>query len=78
MQKIVNGYIETVALNEKTTLVCNEEGKLNGSFPNRYISTGWIVDTIYGNFFLCGNNEEGDDFDDIEEEEIKLWQKYMD
>ena len=73
LQKIVGGYIEAVALNEKTTLVCNEEGKVNGSMPNRIVRSKWLRDIIYGTFFLCGINK--DDFGDIDYEEEKEWRK---
>lgn len=75
IQNIVDGYFEAVALNEKTTLVCNEEGKINGSYANRIVDCDWLNDIIYGTFFLCGNNE--DDFGDIDHEEEKKWKEYF-
>ena len=36
-------------------IVCDDEGKLNNSKPNRaiYDENGKIVDIIFGNFFIC-------------------------
>lgn len=56
MQEIVGGYIEMIDLDEKTSLVCNEEGKIQGLEGNRRIGR----DIIAGTFFLCGFNEDGE------------------
>lgn len=51
MQEIVGGYIQAVHyFDELVTLVCNEEGKINGSELNRAIKddNGKIVDIIAG------------------------------
>lgn len=61
MQEIVGGYIQTVNYFDKpVTLVCNEEGKINGSELNRAIKddNGKIVDIIAGTFFVCGVGDE--------------------
>lgn len=61
MQEIVGGYIQTVNyFDEPVTLVCNEEGKINGSELNRAIKddNGKIVDIIAGTFFVCGVGDE--------------------
>ena len=36
-------------------IVCDDEGKINGSMPNRavYDKDGEMVDVIFGNFFIC-------------------------
>ncbi len=62
-QKLVGGYIECTypwyddELYGSAALVCNEEGKLNGSLPNRLIED---YDIIFGSFFIVGIDE--DDF----------------
>ncbi|MGN0107493.1 MAG: DUF3846 domain-containing protein [Hominilimicola sp.] len=61
MQEIVGGYIQAVNyFDEPVTLVCNEEGKINGSELNRAIKddNGKIVDIMAGTFFVCGVGDE--------------------
>ncbi len=61
MQEIVGGYIEALHyFNEPMVLVCNEEGKINGSELNRAIKddNGKIVDIVAGTFFICGEGDE--------------------
>ena len=56
MQKIVGGYIEAVyPFDDEVALVCNEEGKINGLMPNRFLlnRNNGICDYICGDFFLC-------------------------
>ena len=56
MQTVVGGYIQAIyPFDDEVALVCNEEGKINGLLPNRYLldrNIG-IVDCICGDFFLC-------------------------
>ncbi|EQB86594.1 hypothetical protein J2Z44_002333 [Clostridium punense] len=68
MQKIVEGLIQAVDLDENTSLVCNEEGKLIGLEGNRRVGR----DIIAGTFFLCGFNEEGE-FTSLNDEQIKKY-----
>lgn len=61
MQNIVGGDIEALHyFNEPVALVCNEEGKIDGSELNRAIKdeNGKIVDIIAGTFFVCGLGDE--------------------
>jgi len=61
MQEIVGGDIQAVNyFDEPVTLVCNEEGKINGSELNRAIKddNGKVVDIIAGTFFVCGVDDE--------------------
>jgi len=65
MQKLVGGWIEIVCLDINgivVLLVCNELGKLNGMSFNRRVQSH----DIYGNFFLCCEDDEGRmcDFDE--------------
>ena len=50
-QKIVNGLIEYVSLDNNALLVCNEEGKILGYEPNRILGR----DVIAGTFFIVGD-----------------------
>ena len=57
MQREVGGYIETAYFYDDVVLVCNENGKLDGSCPNREIDLdGRLADVIFGDFFLVGVN----------------------
>lgn len=73
LQSIVGGWIECVSFDEVNydiTLVCNEEGKLDGLPGNRRIGN----DIIAGTFFITKTNDEGE-FVSLSESEI---QKYSD
>lgn len=58
MQQYVNGLIQILPLGEKL-MVCNEEGKINGSCqPNWKATDEWVkengaTDVIYGNALIC-------------------------
>lgn len=60
LQREVDGYIEAVGLDENATLICNEEGKLNGLELNRalYDERGNMTDIIAGKFLVVGAGEE--------------------
>lgn len=69
MQETVEGYIEAIyPFSDPVALVCNDEGKFNGSEPNRalYDRRGNMYDIIYGTFFICGLGEE--DFASLSDE----------
>ena len=51
-QKIVDGLIEYVCLDNNSLLVCNEEGKILGMEPNRIVGR----DIIAGTFFIVGDS----------------------
>jgi len=68
MQSLVNGYIEIFPLdslepdlNLNALAVLNEEGKITpGIMPNRGIYyQGELFDMFYGNFFICGSDDDG-------------------
>lgn len=76
LQKAVGGDIEAAYyFDDPVTLICNEEGKINGSRLNRAVKdeNGEIVDIIAGNFLICGLTE--DSFGSLSKE---MQQKYMD
>ena len=58
LQEVVGGSIECIELSDaNVVLICNEEGKFNGSSPNRLLEG---EDLIYGTFFICGLSKNGD------------------
>ena len=72
MQKIVGGYIEMLDLDENTSLVCNESGKIQGLEGNRRIGR----DIIAGAFFICGFNEDGESISLTDEQIIKYYEHF--
>lgn len=61
LQKTVGGDIEAAYFfDDPVALVCQEEGKINGSELNRAVrdADGEILDIIAGKFFICGLGEE--------------------
>lgn len=76
MQQLVGGYIEAIhPFDDPVVLVCNEEGKFNGSSLNRALrgNDGEVKDIIAGTFFLCG--ESGDDFATLPHELMDKYSK---
>lgn len=75
-QKIVGGNIEVVyPFNENVCIVCDEEGKFDGSLPNRALldESIKIADIIFGTFIICGVEDEY--FVSLTEEQIHKYQK---
>ncbi|MEZ3469435.1 MAG: DUF3846 domain-containing protein [Schaedlerella sp.] len=75
LQDQVGGMIETVyPFEDPVAILLNDEGKLNGSIPNRglYDKSGNLYDVIAGTFLIVGLSEE--DFCSLSEE---LSAKYM-
>lgn len=70
-QRAVGGMIELVNNGDGTTIICNEEGKLEGLPANRRIEE--ISDVIAGNFFVVGLGEE--DFRSLTDEETEKYLK---
>ena len=69
MQRLVGGLIQAIyPWDDPVALVCDDEGKLKGSTPNRMLED---YDIITGPFFICGIGE--DDFISISDE---LAEKY--
>lgn len=61
MQQIVGGLIQAIyPWADPVALVCNDEGKLLGLEPNRYLMNeeGEVYDMICGPFFICGLGRE--------------------
>ena len=74
MQAVVGGLIQAVYPfeDQEIALVCNEEGKF-GRLPNRglYTEDGYLYDIIFGTFFLCAAPSGSENFDSLNEEQIK-------
>lgn len=76
LQQIVGGYIEAIyPFDDPVALVCNDEGKMNGSELNRalYDGRGQVYDIICGTFFICGLGLE--DFDSLTDDMVKKYMK---
>jgi len=74
-QEIVGGYIECISpfSDMDVDLVCNEEGKLLGLMPNRYLTTKDTkerFDLIAGTCFLVSFDDEGN-FASLTDEQIE-------
>ncbi len=72
-QKLVNGQIEICYLQEdnEVCLICNSEGKIDGSLPNRDIG----YDIIYGNFLVVGDDYVNGDFKSLTPEQMEKYQE---
>lgn len=66
-QKLVSGLIECVNYDNDKVLICNEEGKVNGLYPNIVIPG----DIINGNLFITGDDYENADFKSLTQEQIE-------
>lgn len=76
MQEAVGGSIEAAYFfEEPVSLVCNEEGKINGLELNRSVRNedNEIMDIVAGTFFICGLNE--DNFDSLTSEHMEKFKK---
>lgn len=63
MQEVVGGYIQALyPWEDPVGLICNEEGKIMGMLPNRFLldDSGKPYDLLVGTFFLVGLDQEGD------------------
>lgn len=72
MQDIVEGDIQAIyPFDEEVSLVCNEEGKLIGLPPNRFLLINNVAkDIIMGTFFLCACPSDSESFESLSEEQI--------
>ena len=78
MQAVVGGYIQAIyPFDDEVALVCNEEGKINGLMPNRFLlnRNNGVCDFICGDFFLCYAPAESEHFESMPD---NLIQKYID
>lgn len=82
MQRLVGGYIEEyMPFDDDVAIVCNEEGKINGSPLNRAIydesdgKKGPMIDIIAGNFFLANAPYESENFESLTPDMIQKYTK---
>ena len=75
LQHEVDGYIESLGLDEDACIICNEEGKINGLELNRAMKDehGRITDIIAGTFLVVGLGEE--DFDSLTPQQMEKYKK---
>lgn len=68
-QKIVDGCIEYTSRSyyPNVAFICNEEGKILGLTPNRYIGG----DIIVGDFIIVGDDGSGEDISLTDEQILK-------
>lgn len=72
MQATVGGLIDAIyPYEERVTLVCNDEGLINGMDFNRSVPGGY--GGIFGPFFICGIDE--DDFCSLTDEQMSRFKK---
>ena len=67
-------YVESCyPFSDNTAIVCDDEGKINGSMPCRAILSerGEIQDIMFGKFFICACG--ADDFGSLSEEQVKKY-----
>ena len=79
LQDLVKGDIEFFDLDDGTTVVCNEEGKVNRMELNRAIrdENNGIIEVIAGDFFIAGSDYETGDIKSLTDEQIeKIMKKY--
>lgn len=70
IQRAVEGYYEHIYLDDKTVILCNDEGKLKSMQGNRRYNGGKNI--IVGPFVIIGIGEE--DYESLSDEQIE---KYM-
>lgn len=65
-QKLVGGFIEVVPYGDHE-LICNEEGKIIGLYPN----VAFDYDTINGNFIIANDDYDTGEFASLTDDEIE-------
>ena len=74
LQRLVDGPFEMPYLFDDVDVIVNEEGKLNGLLPNRFLYyNDSLVDVLVGNIVLVNSNDEGETISLTDE----LIEKYM-
>ena len=68
IQKAVGGLFDTVRLDPKTVIVCNDEGKLNGMQGNRRLDNGTV---LAGPFFIVG--KKGENFASLSDQQVSAY-----
>ncbi|WP_317854265.1 DUF3846 domain-containing protein [Chakrabartyella piscis] len=70
LQNEVEGLIEPIYMDDGNLIIVNEEGKINGMEPNRWLGN---EDIIRGPFFVCG--DDGEEFVSLKEEDIEKYKE---
>lgn len=72
-QEIVGGYIEVTSLlnDDSVSIICNEEGKIDGLPLNRDIG----YDIIAGTFIIAGDDHENGEFTSLTDNQIKKYKE---
>jgi hypothetical protein len=82
MQSIVGGIIQAIYPfdHPEIALICNDEGKLNKLCLNRALfdKDGNIVDIVAGTFFLCSAPTDSENFESLNDEQIKTYKQRFD
>lgn len=75
-QKLVHGKIEVCYLptDNEVCIICNENGKFDGSIANRDIG----CDIIYGDFLIVGNDLVNGDFKSLTKQQIENYSNMFD
>ena len=76
LQKIVGGYIETLDFTreDNVTIICNEEGKINGMALNRSLAhEGEIWEIIAGTMIIVGDDYENGEFISLTDEQAEKY-----
>ena len=72
MQAVVGGYIEAISpYAEYVSIVCDEEGLINGRPFNRSVEGGY--GGVFGTFFVCGI--DGDNFCSLTPEQMSRYKE---
>lgn len=73
LQRLVGGTFQIIyPWDDSACLICNDEGKLNGMPPNRFVRTGLMsADIIHGPFLISGFS--GDDLDSLTDEQMERY-----
>lgn len=75
LQRLVEGNFEMPALFDDVDVVLNEDGKFNGSDPNRLLYyKGQLIDILFGNIVIIDANEEGETIS-LSDEKINKYMK---
>lgn len=76
LQKIVGGYIEVLPFTreDNVTIICNEEGKINGLPLNRSLAhEGEIWEIIAGTMIIAGDDYENGEFIGLTDEQAEKY-----
>ena len=75
LQRLVEGNFEMPYLFDDVDIVVNEEGKFNGSDPNRLLYyKGQLIDILFGNILIVDANDEGETIS-LSEDKISKYMK---